>query len=220
MFTSEFLFLLKSRYNLLTLTITFLLFYLLYDFMLDIQVTPKTGATFYINSLFVFFVFMYFYVLFRRLFSQNHIKYLAINIIQHKSLFLKKVVLQTSFFGLLFIIASTIYYLLTQNYPPLYNIINFPQIAIYFLFLLFLASLSFLLLSITTSIWGAFMVLIYLFLEDFIPYLFKKYENIDYFLFKMNYQSLVQSFELNRFLILCLETLIILILIQLLNHKR
>lgn len=220
MFTAEFLFLFKSRYNLFTLIITFALFYFLYYYYLDIQLNPRKGDTFYTNSLFIFFAFMYFYVVFRRLFSQNHIKFLAINFPQHKTIILKKVIIHSCFFGIIFIFTSTIFYLIFEKYAHFKDIFIVPQIVSYFIFLLFTASLSLLLLSFSSSIWGAFIILIYLFVEDFIPYLFKEYEHIDYFLFKMNYLKLVESFELNRFLILCFETLIILISIHFLNHKR
>lgn len=186
---SEITLFLKNRYNLFTLIVVqFVLFISYYTYFEMIRNILNTEIL-YNNSILIHISFIYYLLIFRKLFLQKHIKFLSLNIKGYRKLFFIKIASAIIWFMLTTIFVF-IWLSLIFNKTIWIETVFQPKNLFYFCILSLMCSLiSFAITSFTRSIWVILIILGIILFEDNFR-IFLENASITKVFFKTNYKFL------------------------------
>lgn len=207
---------LTSRYNVISVTIVFILMYLFYYFFLDISTSSHKNNIFFQSNIVSILSFSFYMFIFYKLFSDGYYRFIAINFSRKKSIgiiykdILRILLIGISCWMIVYCISIPIYY---RNYNFDFEYIK--KYFIYFvIFQLFLSLLAYYLMAIKASIWTIFISIGYLFFEDTIAMMNK--DTIGDYLPK---ESFVRLFT-EDFMLTILVSLVYISILLLLIYKK
>lgn len=157
-----------SRYNVISLTITGIMMFLLYYFFLDISGSKYKDIMFFRSNIVSILSFSFYLFIFYKLFSDGYYRLIAINFSKNRSrgiiyTDILKVLLIGIISWMIVYVMSLLSYSRQSNFEFEYLRKHF----IYFvLFQLFLCLLAYYLMSIKANVWTIFISIGYLFFED------------------------------------------------------
>ncbi|MDG4945386.1 hypothetical protein NMK71_03080 [Weeksellaceae bacterium KMM 9713] len=171
------------------------------------------------SGIIIFFSFLFYLLIYRKIFIQQHIKFISLNIDRYKSILLKKIGVSIIYFVISSILVLIALSFIFEKPSWLSGLFQIKYILFFLLLNLMCSLISFAITSFNTSIWMVLIILSLVLFEDNIRLMIEN-ATITNLFFKTNYKNLFSEASIYAVITTVIYILIPFFIILKKNYKH